>query len=253
MIPTKAPRCLFLLACLACVPLFGGEAEDAKLMQQLREKQKEFMARLLATEDMNARAAIIQEQRDATAKIVSQLGEPSRTALTISLKIVEPIQQHGAAYLKQVGAASQKQMLDFATLRSRDEIPERRKTLEQLEQANQELLARITRVDQDLTAELDHSPLSAKQRRDFRAGFERGFGRTVGPTKAIRNLDATIWGKLKEILALLESHWGEWQVEDGAIQWKNESIGADFAKLQTEIGEAADRQSRAEQELARRI
>lgn len=249
----KQRRLLILLACLLCGPLFGGEAEDAKLMQQLRAKQKEFMARLLETEDMNARAAIIQEQREATAKIVSQLGEPSHTALTISLKIVEPIQQHGAAYLKQVGAASQKQMFDFTTLRSRDEIPERRKTLEQLEQANQELLARITRVDQELSAELEKSPLTTKQRRDFRAGFENGFGRTVGPTKAIRNLDAAIWGKLKAMLALLETHWGEWQVEDGAIHWKDESVGADFAKLQTEIGEAADRQSRAEQELARRI
>lgn len=244
---------LFLFAVLLPAAVHAGEAEDRKLLEEFRKNQKEFAERIIATDDPDKRVALMQEKTKMADNILARLGEPSRSALSVSLKIVEPLQQQGSEYLKLVGTIAQKQTFDFVTIQNRNDISQRRADLEHLERLNAEILARILRVDADVSAELDRSTLTAQQRRDFRAGFDHGFGRVIGPTKAIRNLDALVWVKLKEMLALLESRWGEWNVSDGTIQWKDEAAGSAYAKLQTEVAEAVERQARAEQELTRRL
>lgn len=243
-----------LLVAIVAAPAFAASrAEDQKLIAELQAKQKEFANRVVATADPEQRAVLIREQTKAVDEILAKLGEPTRSALAISIKIVEPIQSMGANYLSQVGAVSQQGAFDFTALATRDEIPRRTKLIEDLERANAELLERISRVESDLDAELSRSALTAAQRRDFQAGFTHKFGRTVGPTKAIRNIDAQVWVIMKKILTLLDTNWGKWKVREGTIVWDAAEAEAAYTTMQSEIDAAIERQARAEQELARRV
>lgn len=245
---------VILLVAIAAAPaIAASQAEDKKLIAELRAKQKDFANRVIATADPEQRAALIREQTKTVDAILANLGEPTRSALAVSIKIVEPIQSMGANYLNQVGTVSQQGTFDFASIATREDIARRAKLIEDLERANAELLERISRVESDMDAELSRSALTAAQRRDFQAGFTRKFGQTVGPSKAIRNIDAQVWMLMKRILALLDSNWGNWKVREGTIVWDVAEAEVAYTKMQAEIDAAIERQSRAEQELARRI
>jgi len=230
----------------------AGPKEDARTIQEFRTWQKKLATDLAAASDPGERARLVRSYSEKVDSTVTKLGEPSRSAFLVSVKVVEPIQRQGADYLQIVAEYSQQGVLDFSTIRSRDDIAQRRLALDRLIESNAKLLERYNRVPQDIESELESSTLTKSQKRDFIAGFSEKFAQTAGPAKAIRTLDALAWDRLSQMLSLLEQHLGKWKFEEGKILGLDEDAERKYNALEREVQDAVERQAAAERELARR-
>lgn len=242
-----------LLAAFTLVPARADEKAEQAILKNFTTRQKEIAAKIVATSDLDQRRTLMGEQEKLLQETLGKLTEPNRSTFAVVVRIVNPIQQDGAAYLGRVGELSSAATFDFSTITKKEDIAARREKLDELLTSNAQLLQRLNRITEDVEKELALSNLSTRQRNEFMAGFNKGFGRMVGPSRAIRTLDAIVWGKLKEQLKLLEDHWGEWETKDGQILWSNDAVLETYNKLAQEVTESAARQSAAEQELARRM
>ena len=98
------------------------------------------------------------------------------------------------------------------------------------------------------------SSLSKAEQRDFTDGFNKGFGRTAGPMKAVRTLDSELFDRFVAAFELLEQHWGAWApTEAGPFTWSNEEAEQKFVALVEEIQVLAERQQEAQRVLMERI
>jgi len=242
-----------LLAAIAFAPVRADEKAEQAILKNFTTRQKEIAAQIVATSDLDQRRALMADQEKLLKETLEKLTEPNRSTFAVVVRIVNPIQQDGAAYLGRVGELSAAKTFDFSTIGKKEQIAERREKLDELLDSNAQLLQRLNRINEDVEKEIGLSGLSSRQRSEFLAGFNKGFGRMVGPSRAIRTLDAIVWSKLKDQLKLLEDHWGEWESKDGQILWSNDSVLETYNRLAQEIAESAARQSTAEQELARRM
>lgn len=231
----------------------ADENAEREVLKNFTNRQKELASRVVSTDDLDERRTLMQEQEKLLTETLAKLTEPNRSTFAVVVRIVQPIQQNGSAYIERVGAISAAGTFDFTTIKSKEEFSERRAKLDELLAANDALARRLNRVDEDVARELDQSSLTVRQKREFTEGFKRGMGRTIGPSRAIRTIDTMVWTKLKESLTLLEEHWGAWSANEGEIVWTKDEPRDAYIRLSDEIAELVERQAAAEQELARRM
>jgi hypothetical protein len=248
---------LLLVFGLGAAPALAQKTtkEDERIIAQLNTDLRELQVKAQSASDDLVRYTQYQEEilelvRTALAKVSPK----TRPALQVTLTIMGPLQEESNAYLKQAAAKIQGGVFELADLREREQIAPRIRELQDLRNRNERLRARINRIDEDMRKVLAESTLSAAEQRGFMEGFNRGFGRRVGPMKAVRTLETALYDQFLLAVEHLDRHWGAWKpTEDGPFEWTDPAAQEAFEKIVAEIQELARRQSEAERIFAERL
>lgn len=261
----RRPRFLLALLFLSlgalCVPGFAAPAassasdqEDARVVEEMRGRMVEIQRQLLATSDLAEQARLQKSMMAILEETLPKLSAKARPMLVVATQVVTPIQQASAAYMGMIGEYAAAPESDFTTIKSREDIPTRLERIDRLAEANQSLIKLLTGFRAAAEKALDEHYVSAADKRDFLTGFDQGFGRQVGPTMAIRNLDTGMFEKLREALHLLDSGWGKWKAVEGQpLEWSDEQLENQFVGILQDINQLAERQAKAQQVLSERL
>jgi hypothetical protein len=250
-------KSLFVRAVLLCVfaiaPLHG--ATDEAIIAEVKPRLAALQRKLLETEDSAERLEIQRELMATMDAMLPRLSPGGRAVMSVSLKVVQPIQLESAAYVKAVGEHFGANGTLFGPLATREQIGEQIEKLAVLSKMNDSLTNRINSLRADAERLLETSELSAIQRRGFLQGLEGdGVGKQMSATKAVRTLDTRFYATLTEALKHLDANWGKWSVADNGVVWKDApSAETRFNEFLAEIQTLAQRQRDAQLALAERI
>jgi hypothetical protein len=184
---------------------------------------------------------------------LAQLSPKARAVMTVSLKLVQPLQEQATAYVKMVDGFSSSEEARFTTIKAREEIGPRRAQIAKLAAANADLITQYRGMREHAQELLDQSDIASAEKTAFLNGFDESFGRTLGPTMAIRELDRKLYGEWTAALNLLDQQWGKWTVNaQQQIEWQEPGSRDQFSTIMANIQTYAERQQRAQELLANR-
>ncbi len=246
-------RCLALLVAL----LAGGSllrADDDAIIAEMRRKIIEIQKQMVGEADAAKLLGLQGQVRAVMDETMPKLTPPTRALFEVSLKVIMPIQDLTTAYMQQVGAYTGSPRSDFATIRTVADIDERIALVEGLVKQNEAVLDRLNNFDKDCEKVLATSSIAAEAKRGFLVGVSEGFGRQIGPMRAIRNLDTQAYRQLQKAYGYLKEHWGKWKPgTNGGLAWDDAGQQAEFVAICTEISGIVERQTKAQQVLVERM
>lgn len=245
-----------LVTGLLVVPAWGSPESDAdqKLITELRQRTSALQKKILATSDPAEQARLQKQIPLLVEEILPKLSPKARVPMQVALKLVQPIQQAGADYMQKIADFSSSPDSDFTTLKAREEIKPRLAMIAELNEMNEGLINQLENFETSADKMLDESSLNPLEKREFKAGLTQGFGRRIGPMKAIRTLDTRMFEIFTAALQHLDLHWGKWKVTPGKpITWDAEAADAEFQAMMKELGVLAERQGAAQAVLSQRL
>lgn len=221
--------------------------EDSKILEEYRTRNLEIARRIIATTDLTERVHLMSEHRLIMDEVLNRVSDESRPFLKIAIKIMIPFQQEGQAYTEKAGAFFNDPDNNFDRFRSRDDIQRSIAGIKDLSTLNTHLITRLNAIETDIETEMNASSVKAADRRNFMAGFRNGFGRTIGPARAIRSLDNQLYDCWLTLYDLLDTEWSHWTVmDDGTLNFERSEAADKFNLITTEINVLSERQSQAE-------
>jgi hypothetical protein len=229
--------------------------EDEKIISELTREMRDLQLKAQAESEDLIRYTQYQEEIVALVRTaLAKVSPEARPALQVTLTVMGPLQQESNDYLTIAAARIQAGIFELGAIQNKEDIASRVAELSALRARNERLLARINRIDDDLKQVLAESSLNAAQQRAFVAGFNREFGRRVGPMKAVRRLETALYDQFVIALQHLESHWGAWSTtEEGPFQWTDAAAQEKFEAIAQEIQTIAARQAEAERVFTERL
>ncbi|HVU17876.1 MAG TPA: hypothetical protein VHD32_13200 [Candidatus Didemnitutus sp.] len=250
-------RLLFrVLAVVLLLPLFARADSDEDLVNGMLARIQELKRSARANGDLSdpkKTDAFQQQLSKIIEDTLPKLSPKSRAGMTISLKMMQPLHDEVTAYVKLVDEFSSSDEARFTTIKDRAEIPPRVAHITRLSNANDNLTNKYRGLRDEAKALLDKSDISSSDKTGYLTAFDEGFGRTVGPTMAIRELDRKLYGEWTAALQLLDRSWGQWKVNDKQqIEWTDDGGRARFNEIMENIHVFTERQQRAQELLINR-
>lgn len=245
----------FFVLLLSCgLPQARAEDNnDEALINGMKTQLRDLQLKILATHDLTERAKYQTEVMKVMEDTMAKLTPKTRALMLVGLKVVQPVQQDGAAYNQMVLEFINSPNAKFNTITSREDIKPRREQIARLAAANDGLITRFANIEADATRLLDEANLGSAEKQDFLSGFEESISKRFGPVMAIRKLDSMLYVQWKDALDLLDEHWGAWSVTpEKKISWTDAAAGTKFNEIMEMIQTLAQRQKAAEQALAAR-
>lgn len=235
----------------ALVPARAADASnDDSLIAEMKGRMAAIQRQMLATDDMAERLRLQKEARKLLDETLARVSDGNRPLLEISLNIVGGLFDATGDYLRNASAFFQGPDADFSQLKDRGDIQNRINKLTSLIRTNEELIARINRMEADIEATLDRAKVSAAQKSAFMAGYQKGAGRKIGPQLAIRTLDRKIYEQWIALYHLLDEEWSHWKVDaDGRLTLSSASASQKCDDIVAEIDRLGKLQAHAEQAL----
>jgi hypothetical protein len=246
---------LVLTGLLATVSLpAADETGDAAVIAGMKQRLIEVQKQIIASADPAEQARLQKSLRAIMEEALPKLSARGRTPMLVSLRLVQPIQDAGSAYMQMVADYAASPQSDLTKITSHEDIQARVAHLNRLDTANTGLLNLLNNFETDAARILKEEKVSAAETEGFLAGLSRGFGRQIGPLKAIRNLDTRMYALLTSAMMHLDQHWGKWKnTPEGRLAWTDEKLEQQLVTMLEEIRVLAERQSAAQQALAARL
>lgn len=257
MRPTPLPllRQLFLafvlLATGAGSLRAGTDQEDQRTIDEMRGQVKALQQQMVGSTDPQQQLELQRQLGVLIDETLPRLSPKNRVMLSVALKIMQPMQEQGTAYIKLVADYSAAPENDFAAIKTQQEIRPFIARVQRIRTANLQLLDSIEAIPAAAKKVLDASELTAVERAGFEQGLLGGLERRMAPLRAIRNLDTRIYDLLIASLEQLERDWGKW--EPGALTWSDSKLQAEFEARQDEMAVLGERQTKAQEALVQRM
>lgn len=256
--PTPLPRIARGVLLLAIVALFlptvWAQNADEILLRDMNAKVREIKQRALSSDSYETRLAAQLEIMQVMQDTAPLLSEKVRPIFVVSMKVITPMSDEGAAYTQMIADWSATGEADFTTLKDTIEIAARVGRIERMAAANESLITRFNRFEDDVMAALKDYGIAADMRQAFLEGLRETLGRQIGPMRAIRTFDRELFNRYKAVYALIEQRQERWKRDDnGQFLWEDEEDAQTFQRLLSEIMDLATRQSEAEKLLSSRL
>jgi hypothetical protein len=246
-------RLLALLALGLVLPLASRADSDETLINSMNARIQELKRSALTTTDLKKAAEYQLQISKIMEDTLARLSSKARAVMTVSLKLVQPLQEQATAYVRMVDEFSSSDEARFTTIKTREQIAPRRAQIAKLAAANVDLIAQYRVMRDHAQQLLEKSDIASAEKTAFLNGFDESFGRTVGPTMAIRELDRKLYGEWTAALDLLDHQWGHWTVNpQQQIEWEEAGSRDQFGAIMANIQTYAERQQRAQELLANR-
>lgn len=239
----------FLLVCSCLVgaaPVRAAQTDDqilAEMQIEVNRLKKEMHA---ASDDMERFTALQKQMQALLADTMSKVSPRSRAAMEVSMKVLGPLMEEGVAYSEAVQKYTDAGGFDYASASSAEIIDGRLELLAELEQLNEGLIKRAASLDADIDAVLKASKLNAADKAGFMKGFQASTGGRLGALRAVRTLDARLYGEVRGIYGQLREQLGKWSVEDEAIAFEDDAQVAIYNARLERINVIAERQDVAQ-------
>lgn len=251
----RLARGVFLLAIVAfTLPAARAQNADDILLRDMNAKVREIKQRALATDNYDVRLAAQREIMQVMQDTAPLLSEKVRPIFVVSMKVLTPMSEQGAAYTQMIADWSASGEADFTTMKDNGEIAARVARIDRMAEANEALITRFNRFEDDVMGALKDYGIAADQRQAFLEGLRETLGRQIGPMRAIRTFDRELFLRYKSVYALIEQRHEHVKRDDaGQFIWEVEEDGQTFQRLLAEIMDLATRQSEAEKLLSSRL
>ena len=225
-------------------------ARDNALVAELNARTADIRHRLLEADSSSERAALQAELGQAYAEILPKFSPERQPTMRVTCLLVDPLIDEGQAYTRAVGEFFDSPASHFSNVATPEELDERRARVDALDMANQHLIDRYNRLEDDVERLLIEHQVDAVQRAAFLKGFRNSRARQNESVLRIRDLDTQVYALLRARIDLLHDEWGRWQVDDqGVLIWETEDLLDRYRAIQAAISELASEQIKLQQEL----
>jgi hypothetical protein len=239
--------CLLVGSCLVVASPARAAQTDEQILADMQTEVNRLKQEMHAASDDMERVAELQKQMQALlADAMTKVTPRSRAAMEVSMKVLGPLMEGGVSYTEAVQKYMDAGGFDYASATSAEIIDRRLEGLASVEQLNEGLLKRASSLDADIDAVLKASKLSAAEKAGFLKGFQTSTGGRLGALRAVRTLDARLYGEVRGIYGQLREQLGKWTVEDGSIAFEDDAQVAIYNARLERINVIAERQDVAQ-------
>lgn len=240
----RSLRSLFLAALLAAPSAFA--ATDEEIIAAFKKDAARIQAAMAAADaDMERVHALQTEMKTLLDQTLGQVGDQTRPALQIAMKILNPVMEDGMRYTQLVQSRVEARVFDYPSATTTEEIDRRLKSVDELIAFNADLAKRISGLEAEVEKTLKESKLSLRDRAAFLDGYRKSNGRRIGAQKAVRTLDANVYDEVRSVYALLKDQMGKWSVADGQVTFQDDAHAESYNKHLARIDELSARQQKA--------
>lgn len=185
--------------------------------------------------------------KDKTSKLGGREARASDASLSISEAIIEaskPSTEAGARFIKA-------RVLDPRTIKTVEDIRDRRELTETFRQANEQLLEYLSNLAQNSRKVTDGRGLTSEEVATI-------VSRIVGsPSMQLvlrkRRLDKTIAENSLGILDLLEKNWGDWKIQEDKLVFTDSDVMETYSTLLHGTHEATKEQADIQKRIIERM
>jgi hypothetical protein len=246
-------RLIPLFALALALPLSSRADADETLIQDMNTRVQALKRDALSTSDLKQATEDQAQMAKIMEDTLAKLSPKARAMMTVSLKVVQPLQEQAGTYVKMVDAFSSSDDARFTTITGRDQIGPRRERIAKLAAANAALITLYHGMREHAEQLLATADIASAEKKAYLNEFDESFGRTIGPTMAIRELDRKLYGEWTAALDLLDRQWGKWTVNpQQQIEWAAAEGRDQFNAIMANIQTYSERQRRAQELLANR-
>ena len=260
----------FVVAALGFVALAAITTVSVIGVQHVRQKRA---AQQLAHSEMQRSAAETRERiadsiekgetkgsdeaigrlKEQLEKSANQLSGDDAAASRAMAAYLAKMQTQAHDYEAALGNLLEEHVLEFS-LRDRATIEAHRKLLKNFATVNDRLTDTVRRAEELARAELTAARISPRMIEATMAGFNKGrFQRQL--QLRIREHDRTLGEAGLAAIDLLDEHWGRWSRDEasGQLQFQDDATLETFNELMAKIQNAADKQTKVQQELVEQM
>ena len=138
-----------------------------------------------------------------------------------------------------------------ATLKSKDQLEQRRRALREFLSANAELRSTLLGAEAHLRSEMKRRGVSPAHAEDYIRGFLSKTTLALPLARQIRDLDDEMGQTALQALDLLESQWGRWRYDTSqqALRFQSKSASEQFNAMMSRLTQIAAEQQKLQKTL----
>lgn len=224
---------------------------DEQILADFKVQAKRIQLEVItAGGDMAKVTALQKELQALLVDVSSKVSPKTRTALEVSLKVVNPLMDGVIIYTGAVQKYMEAGGFDYTSANTAEIIDRRLVQLSEVEELNAKLVKLANSFEADIEAVLKTSKYSDAEKAAFLKGFQSSIGSRMGAIRAVRNLDTRLYVEVRGVYGQLRDQLGKWSVKEGMLIFEDDAQ-ADAYNARTErMTGIAKRQAIAQRQAA---